>query len=745
MFGGNKKKKGKKQQQRPEARPQAKSQPVRRSELLSSVISETVPSSSLQLIQKNTPMRFEGEMLAMCMMLPTDAIGGLSGKASKSDSAKGQFIEQIKNNLIHIHATADLMAENKILIIPDDETMESLEEYAFLSDEHMFSGFIPTMVTWDASGEMFLDELEGEERPFKWFYSALKGADRDVMAEVNTMFNEFLGYDEEDGEEEKGDPNAPLLDAEPSGNVSNAFAPQPNQSGSIEMGNGVSGIGPVEEEGSFSDDIPDAYTEQPVQDMPQPVPSGEAQAAAPGVQICPACGTTCVDGVCPACGWNVLSEEGDVDTEESVDVDMVVAAASHVFYKDDLDLSVSSNLFDTMVSNNPFVPLEENRGTGHVREYASQLAKNCNAELRALHQQNISKARTRFLHMMSNACTDIAHQVSISNENTVYFSMAAQIDQIYDQEAAESEGKIEARRRDLIEKWKAEKEEAIEAASRKAAKDYEERFARAHDTMLQDVSSDVLSDVLAKKDSSIRDMNVERRNTAQEMLNSAYANAQRQIAEEYEAMLDEEAETRRRYDKDLTDFVNIHLEDELKRDESIIKEADYQEKIKRMEADTNHRLAAVQAEHDARQQKWITERQDMEVKFAQREKEYQQRIDQMQIDSDRDKESISNLINECATTREKVTSDVAKDYELKINQMTEEKHRLEEQIRIIRENDRKLGRTSSVMWIAIAAVTLLIGLMLGGKVLPQGNQGQHYTLQLETQQSQEPAEENAVE
>ena len=51
---------------------------------------------------------------------------------------------------------------------------------------------------------------------------------------------------------------------------------------------------------------------------------------------------------------------------------------------------------------------------------------------------------------------------------------------------------------------------------------------------------------------------------------------------------------------------------------------------------------------------------------------------------------------------------------------------------------RKLGRTSTAMWIAVAAVAALIGLILGGRVLPQQS-NQWYTLRLETQ-AQDTAE-----
>ena len=714
-----------KKQERQDAAPAV----VHRSDKLSNVLSVTVASSSLTLIKRNEPFSYAGKNCAIAAMLYTADIGGLSGRAAKNDQDKGQFLQQVTNNHIHIHVDEDMLEEEKVLIIPDQETMDSLEEYAFLSDESLFSGFIPTIVSWDNMGEMEFTEYPDMPKPFSWFFGIQEG-DPQCFEEAEQLFGEFLGE--------------PVSDQNSSGSIAGAFAPGAAPEPYEEEGYGEpaaeadepAGIGISEEESAGNGEVPDFVEydgNEQAADVPQsdPVTGGNAMS-------CPKCGTVCVNGECPNCGWSVLSEEEESDSEESLEMNMVIEAASHVFYKDDLQLEASANMFDTLAANNPFVPLEENRGEGYVREYASQLAKNCNTELRALHQKHIYEAREQFLQMIVLAIKDISWEVSIRNENE-YSAILADIETRYEAEEKLCDEKIEKRRAELMSRWDAEKQANIDAAVKKAERDYEERFSRAHDATLQDVQSDVLSDLQAKKDSEIKDLNGMRREAAHEKLQAAYQNAFVKVSQYYQEKLDEEANIRKDYDKELTDFVNQRLEDERLHSESLIRNAKYQNELKAKDADISRRLTEMQANHDEQHQRWLTERTDMEAKLAQIRSDYEEKLRAMEDQSAKDKEDIRGLITECATTREKVTADVSKEFELKLSQMSEENRRLEGQIQMIYENNRKLGRTSTAMWIAVAAVATLIGLILGGRVLPQQN-NQKYTLQLETQAPAESGE-----
>lgn len=104
---------------------------------LSSVISESYPPSAVSVL-KGVPkscVKVNGTNYYITFEVDTDdpIIGGINLKRKK-DEAIGSLIEQIAGQHIHVYAPADLLDDDKMLIIPDEKTIQNLSGYGIFTD-----------------------------------------------------------------------------------------------------------------------------------------------------------------------------------------------------------------------------------------------------------------------------------------------------------------------------------------------------------------------------------------------------------------------------------------------------------------------------------------------------------------------------------------------------------------------------------------------------------------------------------
>lgn len=135
---------------------------------LASVLSESYPPSAVSVL-KGIPkscVTVNGIDYYIAFEVDTDdpIIGGINIKRKKKE-AIGSLVEQIANSHIQVYAPADLLDQDKMLIIPDGETIRNMSGYGILTDPGL--NYTITLVKNDGSisvmdgATMNYDEIKG--------------------------------------------------------------------------------------------------------------------------------------------------------------------------------------------------------------------------------------------------------------------------------------------------------------------------------------------------------------------------------------------------------------------------------------------------------------------------------------------------------------------------------------------------------------------------------------------------------
>ncbi|QXV57384.1 hypothetical protein [Amycolatopsis sp. TNS106] len=122
-------------------------------ELLSSVVRETAVPAAVELLRRNKPFVFPSGTAWVVLILAAADIGGLSKRHGRNE-AKGSIIELIGSDQIKTVATAAMLRDEIFGIIPSDDTLERISEYALLT-----SAAYTWAVVWQDSSDGLLIDL----------------------------------------------------------------------------------------------------------------------------------------------------------------------------------------------------------------------------------------------------------------------------------------------------------------------------------------------------------------------------------------------------------------------------------------------------------------------------------------------------------------------------------------------------------------------------------------------------------
>ena len=691
-----------------------------RTEMLSSVLSESVPSAALTRIRANRLFFIQDDAgeASLAMMLYVDKIGGLDAHVAKTDPDKGQFVQLINGQHVHVYASEEFMNEGKFLIIPDPETLEALNEFLFLTDPARFAGFIPTLVSWNETGEMAFDERGDAPRSYDWFLAISKNETTDVYAACT----EIGVYD--DGQEDSQDmtegPGAPgtPAPAEPQGQV-----PDDERLGFGEYD-------PMES-------VPEGYDDDEAPGfVPESVVAAPTTATKDGLshqmdQIsCPKCGLPCPATGCDTCGWRPGEDDEEEDDEvidEDYSPDAIEEASKYVFYQDDIRLTVDVGAFDqAFASKSTFVPLDDVRGSGLVAEHATQVIRNANEALRALHQDNIDTLRRRFTVLMGQKCAEIHDALDMRiDSSTRYGNSRREAEQAKVDRMAAIPGEIEARQTALREAWEKEKASAGEAAAAKARQEYEDRYRRAHADALSKIRSELEDASLLEYDKDIRAIVDLRKEEANSLMNKYVQETVNQLCADYEGMLAEEKALRDRYLAEIQEYVNTNMAYEDARTQSMNRQLEDNSKADAARREMETRLAAKDVDHRSAIAVLEARIAESNATVNTVRETYDSRLAETQRRAADAEAQLSELLDKFSEQRKEIQAEIQKQYESRIQTLTNDKiatqehlahtQRIYEATRAAEQKNRTLRAVAMGTGITAA---ICVGFVLGGLMYP---------------------------
>lgn len=703
---------------------------IKPSESLGSVLSESVPAASLDIIRNNTAFQIaddeNGNARYVVATLDVTDIGGLN-RRMKHNPDKGQFIECVNCGNIEAYVSAEGIEFNQFVIIPTEKTLEALSEFSFLSNKEKFADFIPTCVIVDRNGNM--EFIESEARvDYNWFLNIANGVTSVISSFESITKDEKSGIHSSTEEhkeiseyQEQEDSKKPLPNRETdnsdeeTGSIVKEMTEQIASEVQEVLETGMderTDFTDTEKSLNDQDDVKDAYADLFDNDE--------------GILECPICHNLMnYEEPCPSCGFDPNEEthypdefqeefeekQDEIEMVPDIDVSMAVERLFHV---GDLDLEISAQPFDVQfIKENNFIPISEERGDGWLDGYVTQLIKNANAELLQLHQMNLFASRNRYLSIITEECENIAKSVDLNEPSNPYSRMKQTIIDNVSKKKSEIEIEVDRRRAALQQTWDKELAMIEESAAAAARRNYLDKHARSHEASLRDVESSLIDEIDIEYSKLITELNEKRRTEAKRLLDIAVTQTLNVIGHSYEEALNEENERREQLLAEIQEYVDMHRKDEVARNAVMAEEQRQKDEATRVADEYIRKIDMLTSEHDAACKKFI---QELDAAHAHEETiktDFSARIDNEQEKYKELDEKYQNLMDRYVG----MDAEKTKEFETYLNTLENDKKAAEEHLAHVDIMHNRYNKVSVAVWVAVSVATFAIGALVGSRYL----------------------------
>lgn len=695
------------------------------------VIHESVFESAVSLFRQNKLfcVKRDGEELFVGCYLPLVRIGGLSA-ADKNNETKGTMLNKINSGMISVLYTPTLASQDAIIIIPNKQTLEMLEELWSITEKMVmdFCFVDPTNEQIEMTDvHTNLTQLKGlhERNQSVGTVEGVAALIEDAVLPGEETLETVGGEDDED------EPPTDYLDmdAEPDESDDSDGLPDegeppeepPEAADGDPFGDDVSGgeTPPMDdaEEGPFVDEPYDG-------DMP----FGD-------------------DGYAPEDGAG-YGEEGDVEGElpdGDVDVPFEVMAVTleRRFFNEDLTRTLdTSGLDQSLAAVIPFNPLERRAGSW-LDDQVNLLIDLANQELLALHQQNLTTVRQAYLDKMAEAYEREMGKVVTELEQDGRY---AELEVRLDEQQMALPGMIRDERAKLEAEFESRMAEIGESARKSAETSYRERYRPLQEEKLRNVELEMRAAMDTSFRRAVADLKTARKNEASVKLDSLDSEAIAECSKQYEALARAEVALWEKHRDAIKAFLEEHREAEIARVRVLGEEHERSTKIEQVEAEYKARMESMQTEFDTRVAGLQSDMESMRARHEEeteaRDKEYTRRVNEYRADNERQQSRIDQMLEDIGLKDERAREAV--------NQAVAEIAAERDATNARYDELVKHQRKGNLLVMAVAGLgvlaALLIGMFVGmatsdvfGQYLPGGDKA------VETQASMDPVVTMPVE
>lgn len=635
----------------------------------SSVINETTPNSALDIFEATPKLTAtvsgQTKYIGLLFNMDDPKIGGIN-KTRRKDETIGDLIEAINQDRIQVYAPAELLDENKLVIIPTLQSLSSMSEYNILTNDNFKYplalvsqdgniGITQATINFDEM-QRFMNDPEVNGDDLLSDKGVIENKEPDNLQQQNT--NSESGGTHDDNAED--DPLSTLTSGVPDEVSSNSSQ---NQAQNDDM-NGVddadlddddevqdSESSPQNQANSSDQALNDkpvlepVTNEQAVKDAPMPddMPFGSDDGTSnplPDDTISddeteqtqaenePVTNQVPQDSDVASnndLDWSGDDSEGledngiaDNDDDKIVSPEDTYKAITRTFYSNDLDLKISTEPIDDLLNaDNKFVPFDENRGDGYLNEYLNQMAREANQQLKTEHETHKSIVRNMYYDLITKSAEDLTAQVDENNDKTKFGKRRLDIiksvndakdDEKFKQQVEDKKKSLEA---DFDERAKKDGERARQQAEAS----YKERFGGELDAKLANVEADVRNEIDHLYNEKMKDLHTEQKNAAAVLWDNMESIAIGKALNRYKALRKQEALHETNWRKKMRDFANNHRKEAVAHDEIVKRELEQDKRAKELEQRYTDQINRLEADNKTRQE-------DAQRRLADLEKQY---------------------------------------------------------------------------------------------------------------------------
>lgn len=634
----------------------------------SSVINETTPNSALDIFEATPKLTAtvngQTKYIGLLFNMDDPKIGGIN-KTRKKDETIGDLIEAINQDRIQVYAPAELLDENKLVIIPTLQSLSSMSEYNILTNDNFKYplalvsqdgniGITQATINFDEM-QRFMNDPEVNGDDLLSDKGVIENKEPDNLQQQNT--NSESGGTHDDNAED--DPLSALTSGVPdevsSNNTQNQTqnndmngiddadldddevqdsepSPQNQANSSDQALNDKPVLEPVANEQAvkdapMSDDMPFGSDEETSNPLPDDTISDDVteQTQAENEPV-----TNQVPQDSDVASNNDLDWSGDDsdnleengiaddNDDKIVSPEDTYKAITRTFYSNDLDLKISTEPIDDLLNaDNKFVPFDENRGDGYLNEYLNQMAREANQQLKTEHETHKSIVRNMYYDLITKSAEDLTAQVDENNDKTKFgkrrLDIIKSVNEAKDDEKFKQQ--VEDKKKSLEADFDERAKKDGERARQQAEASYKERFGGELDAKLANVEADVRNEIDHLYNERMKDLHTEQKNAAAVLWDNLESIAIGKALNRYKALRKQEALHETNWRKKMRDFANNHRKEAVAHDEIVKRELDQDKRAKELEQRYTDQINRLEADNKTRQE-------DAQRRLADLEKQY---------------------------------------------------------------------------------------------------------------------------
>lgn len=648
---------------------------------LASVVDESVPERALELFKTNDAfvVEVDGEDKYVGLLLDTETIGGFGRKAVK-DEDKGSILEMIRNNQFSIYATPELLAEEKFIIIPTDDTLVNMEEYGILT------------------GAQYSVVLVAKDGSFETTDVAMTYDEACDISTGDAYITDFVGgEDESEAEDDMSDLDEPDEESSEDG-----------ESEDEQEDEGDEEVAGESEDDDFEPEDPD-YDEQEVPFLPDEdeddfdgneddgsVENDEPESEQEDAQKSEAE---------PEFEQEPEDEELTPEVEDKFDETII-----RRFFSDELGLEVSTEAFDSQfLHGNPYIPFDENRIEGWLNNQLNEMSRDANIDMKRLHEANLFELRSKFYNLLSLHAEHIQKDFDITNPETEFGQLMRDMDVAYAQALDGVEAKVAEKTDELKRAYNEAKEAFVNDARAAAEKQYRERHGRQHEADVNAIPAAIKSEIEASRESGKREFMKDRKAKAARQMDLGVSLILQDISREYQKRLADESALCHEWRERINTFLDNNRKDDIARAKALAEELAQQEKADKVLAEYTEKLRAKDAEFEAHtrmlEQEVANDKKDMQKQIAEYKAECASKVE----DVKKQKDEVQAKLDELMEQYTQIDERKGREYEARLAQAKDEAEAWSDKYDYLAAAHKK----NNIFIVALAAVGVIAALAIG--------------------------------
>lgn len=569
------------EQSAPAAARQRKRKP---NERLASVVKESAPGAAVDLLQRNEAFALPNRAGWMVLLLNVEApgFGGLSLK-HKGDEAKGSIIELITADHIEVVATAEMLEEDVLGIVPTAKTLERMGEYSLLTAAPYIWGVMSqtesgTLLANPVSDGTYAQALAVQQPdndltvasmlPEVWNWAVDLGQGdqpTEEVAAVPGLADDTVAVpiqDEQSFDDESEQPfGAGQDEAEVAAAEQEWVEPTPEDQGE-----------PIQEY-TDPDDI-DAVDYGALDSSEEPVEDFDYDAEVQDV-----------DGEDPDAFAGMEDEEAVQDeADEGGDYTEYVAQnfereVAHSEIRDsivrrlsseDLDLLVDVEEFDRVFSTEtPAVTIEIGHADAWLADQVSDYVRQANSQIEKMHADHVEQLRRDYVSLMSLHSEKIMREFSTTRPGTQYFDLTRAAKEDFEADMRQGTEEISGEQKQISLRFETEADEQARAAAESARARFYAQNRSMRERLLSEAGINVekrIEDRYAAKRKTLLEM---RRSDAQLAMELGSTKAMQLLSERQERQHQEQTALLRQWNDRITSFIDENRKDDVARTQTL--------------------------------------------------------------------------------------------------------------------------------------------------------------------------------